>query len=312
MIVSLVEKPEVEILEDFVGNALRLWHLQLKLEDPETVCASDSLLVAIEALIALFELTAKSCYYYQAAALARYSLSLDKSHQSKKMALLSTRLHLRLGLGTFAFEHYSRAQVKEMLHDTVAWVALSRISQTHPFGASGSRMFSPDNELKKVIDTLQRMENKVDDLLYMDMQRFVYDKAFDLLELKQKLHTSLTKHFCIIERRRIARLTGVPVDPTLDIPLRGKSFSKRYVSKSDHLPGQGDISDNCDWDAMQGTTHTQGGGIRENSFVWPITKHSVYYFRTVTDIINGLVFKEIRPGRVSLLARSRDEHVLTR
>lgn len=231
LIVSLVKNPEVEVLEDFVGNALRLWHLQLAMEDAQMVCASDSLRVALEALIKLFDVTIESHYLYQAAALARYSLSLDKNRQSKNMALLSTRLHLRLGLGTFAFEHYSRAQIKEMLHDNVAWVALSHISQSHPYGASGSRRFSADNELKKVIDTLQRMEDKVDDLLYMDLQRFIYDKAFDLLELKQKLHTSLTKHFCVIERRRIARLTGAHVDPTLDITLRGKPLSKRCIFK---------------------------------------------------------------------------------
>lgn len=222
MIVSLPRTPAPIVLENFVGNALRLWRLQMATDGTDSMCGSDTLFVAIEALIYLFEITSLSQYLYQAASLARYSLSLDIHRYGKNTALLSTRLHLKLGLGTFAFEHYGRAQIKEMLHDNVAWAALSRISQSHPFGANGPRGFSATDELEKVISTLSRMERKIDDLLYADMQHFLYDKAFELLELKRKLRTSLTKQFCIIERRRIARLMGSPVDNTLDLPLRGK------------------------------------------------------------------------------------------
>jgi N-terminal acetyltransferase B complex non-catalytic subunit len=212
------------MLEDFVRNALRFWRVQMDIEGPEAMCASESVLIAIEALLQLFEFTARSQYYYQAATIARYSLLLDKNCQSRNMALLSTRLHLKLGLGTLAFEHYGRVQVKEMLHDNIAWVALSRISLSHPFGANGSKKFSPNDELKKVIATFERMENKVDEVLYADLQHFNYATAFDLLDLKRKLHTSLTKHFCIVERRRIARLARLPMDTTLAVPLRSKSF----------------------------------------------------------------------------------------
>ncbi|KAF1965768.1 hypothetical protein BU23DRAFT_603998 [Bimuria novae-zelandiae CBS 107.79] len=276
MIASLVTDPDVGVLEDFVQNALRLWGFQLDAEGTEDMCDSDSLLVALEALIRLFEITFHPKYLYQAATLMRYSLALDKQRRGKSMALLSTRLHLRLGLGSFAFEHYNHVQVKEMLHDNVAWVALARISQSHPHGATGSRSFSPDGELKKVITTIQRMEDKIDDLLYTDMQRFIYDKAFDLIELKQRLRTSLTKQFCIVERRRIARLTGVIVEPFPDLSLREHE----------------DISDNCHWDAIPGFNHTISGAFGDYDFVRPVTKYSIYHFRTITDIVNGILFNE--------------------
>ncbi|KAJ4344407.1 uncharacterized protein N0V89_012149 [Didymosphaeria variabile] len=283
MIVSLPVKPDPVILESFVENALRLWRLQLAAEGTDAMCGSDTLSVAVEALIYLFEATSLSQYLYQAAVLARYALSLDRQQHSRSVALLSTRLHLKLGLGTFAFEHYGRVQIKEMLHDNVAWIALSRISQSHPFGASGPRGFSADDELEKVISTLSRMEKKIDDLLYADLQHFMYDKAFDLLELKRKLRTSLTKHFCIIERRRIARLAGAPVDPTLDLPLR------------DHE----DISDNCHWDAVPGLNHIRSGGILNTHFVLPITESWVHNFRTLIDVVNGIAFKEVSSGHNS-------------
>ncbi|KAF2441371.1 hypothetical protein P171DRAFT_488923 [Karstenula rhodostoma CBS 690.94] len=280
MIVSLSKKPDLVVLESFVENALRLWHLQLEVEATDGVYGSDAFLLAVEALIYLFETTSLPQYLYQAAVLTRHSLSLDRQQYGRDLALLSTRLHLRLGLGTVAFEHYSRVRVKEMLHDNVAWIPLSRISQSHPFGASGPRGFSADNELEKVISTLSRMENKIDDLLYADLQYFVYDKAFDLLELKRKLRTSLTKHFCIIERRRIARLAGAPVDTTLDLPLRNDE----------------DISDNCHWDAVPGLKNIGPVGLKKTNLMLPITKLWVHNFRTLIDAVNGITFKEFPAG----------------
>lgn len=300
MIVSLPKKPDVVVLENFVENSLRLWHLQLAAEETDAVCGSDALLLAVEALIYLFEATSLPQYLYQAAVLTRHSLSLDRQQYGRGLALLSTRLHLRLGLGTIAFEHYSRVHVKEMLHDNVAWIPLSRISQSHPFGASGPRGFSADNELEKVISTLSRMEKKVDDLLYVDLQQFLYDKAFDLLELKRKLRTSLTKHFCIIERRRIARLAGAPVDVALDLPLRGK-YS--LVSKSLFLltrPADcGELSDSCHWDAIPELNHARPVGCRNTDLILPITELWVHDFRTLIDVVNGIAFKELPTGHVS-------------
>lgn len=233
MMMSRLQLHELTVLENFVENALRLWQLQLATEATDAVCSSDAFLLAVEGLVSLFEATSLPQYLFQAAVLTSHAISLDKQNQGRGLALLSTRLHLRLGLGTIAFEHYGRVQVKEMLHDNVAWIPLSRISQSHPFGASGPRAFSAEHELEKVVSTLSRMESKIDDLLYADLPHFMYDKAFDLLELKRKLQTSLTKHFCNIERRRIARLGGTTVDMTLDLPLRGKYLlSRKWFMKA--------------------------------------------------------------------------------
>ncbi|KAL5382626.1 hypothetical protein DPSP01_006461 [Paraphaeosphaeria sporulosa] len=280
MIMSPPKEPDLTLLENFVENALRLWRLQLAVEATDAVCGSDAFLLAVEGLVYLFESTSLLEYLYQAAVLTRHAISLDRQQYGRGLALLSTRLHLRLGLGTIAFEHYNRVQVKEMLHDNVAWVPLSRISQSHPFGASGPRGFSADNELEKVISTLSRMENKIDDLLYGDLQHFMYDKAFDLLELKRKLRTSLTKHFCIIERRRIARLAGAPVDTNLDLPLRNYE----------------DISDNCHWDAVPALRNTRPVGLKNTDLISPITKLWVHSFRSLIDVVNGIAFKEFPTG----------------
>ena len=66
------------------------------------------------------------------------------------------------------------------------------------------------------------MESKVDDFLYLGMQDFQYDQAIEMLDFKRHLKSSLTKHLCLIERRRIARLKSVAVDSSLDLPMEGK------------------------------------------------------------------------------------------
>jgi N-terminal acetyltransferase B complex non-catalytic subunit len=303
MIVSLPKKPDLVVVENFVENALRLWRLQLVAEGTDVACGSDAVFAAVAALIYLFEATSLPHYLYQAAVLTRYSLSLDRQQYCRNLALLSTRLHLKLGLGTIAFEHYGRVQVKEMLHDNVAWILLSRISQSHPFGASGPRGFSTDDELKKVISTLSRMEKKVDDLLYADLKQFMYDMAFDLLDLKRKLRTSLTKQFCIIERRRIARLAGAPVDMALELPFRGKHaiLSDLFVLRSNRSTDLEDTSDNCHWNAVPELNRAASVGLKKTQLIMPITKLWVHNFRTLIDVVNGIVLKEFPAGHVSKL-----------
>jgi hypothetical protein len=154
----------------------------------------------------------------QAAMFARHLVEKDRDKENRTFALLATRLHLNLGLGTVAFRLYRHVKSKEMLTDTLSPYLLSRISQTHPFEVKGYGGFSAEKELTNVIDTIERMERKTDSFLFNEIPAFVWDQATDTLALKRKLGSSLTKHLCAIERRRIARLKGEPANelPKLD------------------------------------------------------------------------------------------------
>jgi N-terminal acetyltransferase B complex non-catalytic subunit len=160
----------------------------------------------------------------QAALFTRHALSNPASRDVRQLSIISTRLHLSLGLGSIAFEHYSYCRVKEMLHDTVSWILLTRISQTHPFDVDGENAFSADGELSRVITAIEKMEEKADAHLYNGITNFSYDTAVDMLQLKRKLRSSVTKHMCIIERRRIARLQGRTPGRDLDLNLKGMSL----------------------------------------------------------------------------------------
>ncbi|KAF2684778.1 hypothetical protein K458DRAFT_26708 [Lentithecium fluviatile CBS 122367] len=268
MFVSIPENPEVELIEAHATASLKLYHIATQVQD-EVAC--DIAIVAVMSLLRLHLLNMEKPFstppQLQAAMLLRHLLSDETFRNARQLALLSTRVHLNLGLGTIAFEHYGYAKVKEMLNDTTSWVLLSRISQAHPFDVKGPRGFSADEELAKVIGTIDKMEGQLGDFLYRDLQDFSYDTAFDLLDLKRQERSSLTKHACMIERRRIARL-------------------KDYV----------DMSANYDFSALPNFDFVE----KQNSqriFIEhpPVTALWVANYRSHHDLISRLIFKEPVP-----------------
>ncbi|EDU45355.1 N-acetyltransferase B complex non catalytic protein [Pyrenophora tritici-repentis] len=162
--------------------------------------------------------TRNSRLLLQAAMLARHLVACHKEKQDRTLSLLAARLHLNLGLGKCAFQLYRFTKSKEMLLYNLSVYVLSRISLAHPFGADGRGGFSAEEELENVIDSMNRMENKVQDTMIPDLQSITWDKTIGLLRLKEKFRTSLSKLTCITERRRVARLKGESVDnlPVLD------------------------------------------------------------------------------------------------
>ncbi|KAL1793372.1 hypothetical protein ACET3X_008354 [Alternaria dauci] len=191
-----------------------------------------------------FGTTPNSRILLQAAMLARHLVACDKEKQDRPLALLAARLHLNLGLGKCAFQLYSHTKCKEMLVHTLSPYVLSRISLTHPFGAKGYQGFSAEEELGKAVGTMERMARRIDDTLYDDMQSLPWDQAMELLAMKRKFKSSLTKHICNIERRRISRLKGEPAD---NLPVVDPS-SYRH------------ISDNVDRSVFPNYEHSQSPG----------------------------------------------------
>jgi hypothetical protein len=182
----------------------------------------------------------------QAAMFARHLVENDKEKQNRTFALLATRLHLSLGLGTIAFRLYRHVKCKEMLVDTLSPYLLSCISQTHPFEVKGYGGFSADEELANVIGTIERMEKKTDSYLFKDIPSFVWDQATDTLAVKRKLGSSLTKHLCVVERRRIARLKGQSVNDLPILNSKGKLCTRLLLDTVLMESAYNEISDNID------------------------------------------------------------------
>jgi N-terminal acetyltransferase B complex non-catalytic subunit len=161
-------------------------------------------------------------FLWQAAFLARHLSAGENGRQNRALLLKSIGLQLDLGLTTIAFDQYQHVKVKEMLFDTLSYNLLTRISLLHPFDSNTPKKVLPDQELTRVISAIEKMETKTGEFLYQDMQKFEYDQAFSLLDFKTQLRSSFTKHICIIERRRIARLKNESVDESLDPDLNSE------------------------------------------------------------------------------------------
>lgn len=161
----------------------------------------------------------------QAAMLTRAAVERDTEKHNRPLALLATRLHLNLGLGTVAFQVWKtvKPSIKEMLVDTLSPYLLSRIALTQPFDVKHHQGFSANSELKHVVDTIDRMSKVQEGLIFRDIKRFHWDSAMDLISMNEKLTTSLTRHTSILERRRIARLKGEAAGDLPDVNYRSKS-----------------------------------------------------------------------------------------
>lgn len=227
--ISLPDTASTEVVEEFVAKALRFHHSSPSSENDVRL---DAALLAIVGLIRLYKNASENSIsrLIQATLFVRHLMEDEDFRNFRALTVVSARLHLNLGLGTIAFQHYRHAKVKEMLQDTVSWALLSRISQTHPLDVPGYNGFSATIELNKVIDTIVRMEDKTDDHLYNDMEHFLYDTALDMLDLKAKFHSSITKRLCVVERNRIAALEGMEVDVTSDSVFSGKFISLKAIT----------------------------------------------------------------------------------
>jgi N-terminal acetyltransferase B complex non-catalytic subunit len=220
--ISIPETPPFDAIGAFVGSTLTLLKLCLQIE---AECTYDVGALAIMGILNQCADTINGRFSIQAAMLALHLTSTSEGKQARTLLLLSIRLHMALGLATIAFSQYPDVHVKEFLNDTVSYILLSRISQIHPFDTNGAQRTLPGDALAKVADTIGRMEARTGAFIYTDMKNFLYDQAIELLEFKHKLRSSLTRHLCLLERRRIARLKLEAVDEALVPPKDGKLFS---------------------------------------------------------------------------------------
>jgi N-terminal acetyltransferase B complex non-catalytic subunit len=226
---SLPESSKPEALESLIAKATKLAHMSPDNHDVGFLVVYSLLNLHDKVVSQQSEDTnasdgvvRNSRLLLQATMLARALVERDAEKQNRKLGLISARLHLNLGLGKTAFRQWRHAKCKEMLIDTLSPYLLSRISQTHPFDVRGHQGFAADKELDYTISTIERMEDKQEELLFSSIKRFLWDSAIDQLRFKGKLRSSLTKNMCAIERRRIARLKGEPAGDLPEIDYSSK------------------------------------------------------------------------------------------
>ncbi|KAF2015993.1 hypothetical protein BU24DRAFT_422309 [Aaosphaeria arxii CBS 175.79] len=225
---ALAAEPQSELCEGFISSALRLYQIAARLKSE---LLGDIGTLAITAMLSLYhiyvvanelpgKLGGNTRLLLQAAALSLHMTAGEAGDKNRPLVLLSSRVHLTAGLTTIAFQQWDRVPIKQMLLDTTSYLLLTRISHIHPFDTMKPKRVLPDERLIDSIRAIETMEKKVDELLFTRMKDFQYDQAFELLDAKHRLRSSITKHFCILERRSIARLTGKALDESMELDCK--------------------------------------------------------------------------------------------
>lgn len=232
--IAKFRSPLPDTLSTFIGSAIKLCKIASRLDDADS--CHDAGILVLDALGNIRSLESDRprseenewsfledrVFLWQGAFLARHLSAGENGRQNRDLVLKSIGLQLDLSLTSIAFQQYQHVKVKEMLHDTLSYTLLTRISLLHPFDSTSPKKVYPDDELARVIGAIEKMEAKTGELLYKDMQKFEYDQASSLLDFKQQLRSSFTKHICTVERRRIARFKNESVDESLDLDLNSK------------------------------------------------------------------------------------------
>lgn len=253
---------------------------------------------------------AQSRMEYQAAILAQRLKDTKEGKDQRRVVLYSARLHMMLGLASLGFELYKHAKVKEMLTDTLSHYLLAAISHNHPFETTTAPQAFPDEELAAVVGKSEKMEKTLNDYLCSKSpQEYPYDSVVDMLDFKNALRSSLTKHLCVVQRRRIARFKGEQPAESLNLDLRCKSShidSKHTLTFVAFI----DISDQRDFFTLPDPENvelrfTGREESKEPPAGYPTITSLYHYYRrqdTTDRLVSGEKLHPTAEKRVALLA----------
>ncbi|KAF2499190.1 hypothetical protein BU16DRAFT_523693 [Lophium mytilinum] len=207
------------VLETFICNCIRLYKLGVHIQHSSNY---DAGLLAVMSLVKLHhcvvtaaektQIVQNARYLLQAAYLLQDMTAGSQGDENRQLVLVSIRVHTLLGLGNIALGLISDVKTKEFLYDTVAYTWLSRISLTFPLGSAKPKTTDPSSNLAAALQFYGKASRNINDFLKADIQTFQFDQGLELVDFKRKLDLSLVKHINVLERRRVARLKGVPCD----------------------------------------------------------------------------------------------------
>ena len=226
--VSKVPLPTKESLENFASDSLHMYKLSLAFD---RACGDEACILAVMALVKLHhfardfdldddvserrpsisgkvqEVLSPKCYLVQAACLLQFLKSNSPHNYSAQ--LLSLLIHQMLGLTTLADIDYNSLGLKEVTHDTLSHLFLTRISVAHPHDSKVKQAGheTPSDVLSKVLQWYDAAAERTVDFMGGRLESVPFDKMAEFAEFKRKVDTSFARALLVLEGRRIVRLT---------------------------------------------------------------------------------------------------------
>lgn len=235
---STVPLPTKDSLENFVSDSLHMYKLSLAFDRE---CGDEACILAVMALVKLHhfardfdldddasgrrpsvsgrvqEVLSPKCYLVQAVCLLQF-LKANSPHNYSAQ-LLSLLIHQMLGLTTLADADYSSLGLKEVTHDTLSHLFLTRISVTHPYDTKVKNLNhdTPSDVLGKVLQWYDAAAERTVDFMGSRLETVPFDKISEFAEFKRKIDTSFTRALLVLEGRRVVRLAAeaaaAPLEP---------------------------------------------------------------------------------------------------
>jgi N-terminal acetyltransferase B complex non-catalytic subunit len=179
----------------------------------------DACILAVMALFQLQKLQEEEGVGGAGVPLVRAAAILIRASQTspknQDILQLWVRLFLHLGLPSLALGSFRALRIKEMLNETLAHLIFTRISTQQPFPAkfnNDADKFDPRKELKGVLDYYLKAIKQANKYLGANGNATQPDTLVEFQELKSSFQDSFTRKLCLLERRRIERISGLDCD----------------------------------------------------------------------------------------------------
>ncbi|KAF9562547.1 actin cytoskeleton organization protein [Agrocybe pediades] len=160
--------------------------------------ADDLALLAGNALISLWQLTGDDKYLYDAVYLLEFALT--KSKQSFLTRLILIRVYRLLGASSLALEHYRAMQVKQVQHDTLSHLILSRASA---FSLASSGDLTLASECLESTQIYLSNSQETGDFVVRAFTAEKYSQIPEFIKFEERLENSLQRDTVKVEHLRM-------------------------------------------------------------------------------------------------------------
>ncbi|KAF8798082.1 actin cytoskeleton organization protein [Phlegmacium glaucopus] len=202
---DLTAEMESARVEKYLKYYFEALPLGANLPSTELQPADDLALLAGNALVNLWTLTHQDAHLLTAAYLLEFGLM--KSKQSFLMRLMLIRIYRVLGAPSSALEHYRAMHIKQVQHDTLSHLILSRAS-TFSLAATGDLTLA--SECLESTQIYLSNSQETGDFVVRAFTAEKYSQIPEFIEFEERLDNSLQRDTVKMEHLRM-RLTHEPI-----------------------------------------------------------------------------------------------------
>ncbi|KAF8350644.1 actin cytoskeleton organization protein [Amanita rubescens] len=177
----------------------------LNLPSSELQPADDLAILAGNSLVMLWKLTNDEGYLFSAVTLLEFALT--RSAQSFQCRLILIRIYRLLGASSLALEHYRALHVKQIQHDTLSHLVLSRAST---FSLSSVGDLTLASECLEATQIYISNSQETGDYIVRAFTTEKYSQIPEFITFEERLDNSLQRDIIKMEHLRM-RLTHEPI-----------------------------------------------------------------------------------------------------